>query len=175
MLAEHLTRLFNDCWQQAKLPEDWKRGVVVKIPKNWDTTECSNWRGITLLSIPGKVFRMILLRVLRSAVDERLREEQAGFRSNRSCCEQIFSLRNTIEQCIEYPHPLCVNFVDFQKAFDSIHRELLWAILRIYGILQPFVDVFRSLYLKSSCCVKTDNGHTAFVEITTGHLFTDFV
>ncbi|KIH69478.1 hypothetical protein ANCDUO_00177 [Ancylostoma duodenale] len=72
---------------------------------------------------------MILLLRLRSIIDERLREEQAGFRSNRSCCEQIFSLRETIEECIEYRHPLCVNVVDFQKAFDSIHRESLWAIL----------------------------------------------
>ncbi|KIH69479.1 hypothetical protein ANCDUO_00178 [Ancylostoma duodenale] len=42
MLAEHLTRLFNDCWQQAKVPEDWKRGVTVKLPKKEDTTESNN-------------------------------------------------------------------------------------------------------------------------------------
>ncbi|KIH56244.1 hypothetical protein ANCDUO_13576 [Ancylostoma duodenale] len=123
MLAEHLTRPFNDCWQQAKVPEDWKRGVIVNLPKKGDTTECSNWRGITLLSVPGKVFCMILLRSLRKAIDERLREEQAGFRSNRSCCEQVSSLRNILEQCIDYRHPLCMNFLGLQKAFDSVYRE----------------------------------------------------
>ncbi|KIH69136.1 hypothetical protein ANCDUO_00524 [Ancylostoma duodenale] len=107
---------------------------------------------------------MRLLRRPQSAIGERTREKQARFRSNRSSCRQIFYFRNIIEQCIEYRHPLCVNFVDFQKAFDGIHRESLWAILRIP---QTFVDVFRSLYLNSSCCVKTENGRTGFFEITT--------
>ncbi|EPB74123.1 hypothetical protein ANCCEY_06794 [Ancylostoma ceylanicum] len=64
-------------------------------------------------------FCMVLLRRLRGAIDERLQEERAEFRSNRSCSEQIFCLRNVIEQCIEYRHALCVNFIDFKKAFDS--------------------------------------------------------
>ncbi|EPB74297.1 hypothetical protein ANCCEY_06599 [Ancylostoma ceylanicum] len=164
-MAEQLTRLFKDCWRQAKIPEEWRKGVIVKLPKK-GVSECGNWRGITLLSVPGKIFCMILFRRLLGAIDERLREEQAGFRSNRSCSEQIFCLRNIIEQCIEYLHPLCVNFIDFRKAFDSIHRESLWAILRMYGTPQAFVDVFRNL--NSCCCVKTNAGHTGFFKITTG-------
>ncbi|EYC22100.1 hypothetical protein Y032_0018g3712 [Ancylostoma ceylanicum] len=111
---------------------------------------------------------MVLLRRLRGAIDERLREEQAGFRSSRSCSEQIFCLHNIIEQCIEYRHPLCVNFIDFRKAVDNIHRESLWAILRMHGIPQAFGDVFRSLYLNSCRSVKTNTGHYGFFEITMG-------
>ncbi|EPB73255.1 hypothetical protein ANCCEY_07650 [Ancylostoma ceylanicum] len=110
---------------------------------------------------------MALLRCLRGAIDERLREQQAGFRNNKSFSEQIFSLRNIIEQCIEYRHSLCVNFIDFRKAFDSIHRKSLWAILRMYGIPQAFVDVFKSLNNNSCCCVRTNTGHTGFFEIST--------
>ncbi|VDO61039.1 unnamed protein product [Heligmosomoides polygyrus] len=56
-----LTRIFNICWQRLEVPEDWKRGVIVKIPKKGDLSERGNWRGVTLLSIPGKVFCLILL------------------------------------------------------------------------------------------------------------------
>ena len=52
----------------------------------------------------------------------------AGFRKGRGCTDQIFVLRNIIEQCSEWQRELYINFVDFQKAFDSLHRESLWHI-----------------------------------------------
>ena len=42
---------------------------------------------------------------------------------SRGCVDQIFALRKIIEQCLEWNAPLHVNFIDFKKAFDSLHRE----------------------------------------------------
>jgi len=64
--------------------------------------------------------------------------------------------------CILY---LFLNFIDFTKAFDSVHRESLWHIARLYGIPQQYINIFKSLYLNSSCCVKTDSGLTEFFHI----------
>ena len=61
----------------------------------------------------------MLLRI-RDAVDRRLRREQAGFRRGRGTNEQIFILRNIIEQCLEWNPALYLVFVDYEKAFDSI-------------------------------------------------------
>ncbi|KAI8491212.1 hypothetical protein Bbelb_308450 [Branchiostoma belcheri] len=166
--VEMLTRLMNRCWQEGQVPRDWQEGVIVKLPKKGDLSNCNNWRGITLLSIPGKVFCAVLLRRLKKAVDCLLREEQAGFRSNRSCTEQIFTLRNIIEQCLEHQTPLALNFIDFKKAFDSIHRETLWNIALSYGIPARFVRIFKSLYENSRCCVRTEGGTTDFFNIITG-------
>uniref|UniRef100_A0A7I4Z3P4 Reverse transcriptase domain-containing protein n=1 Tax=Haemonchus contortus TaxID=6289 RepID=A0A7I4Z3P4_HAECO len=168
VVVEKLVKLFNRCWSQGEVPEDWRRGVIVKIPKKGNLSDCGIWRGITLLSVPGKTLCTALLRRICTAIDGRLREEQAGFRSRRSCSEQIFTLRNIIEQCVEYCQPLVINFVDFKKAFDSIHRESLWAILKIYGVPQSFISIFKNLYLNSSCCVRTDTGYTSFFQIDTG-------
>uniref|UniRef100_A0A3P9BVE3 Reverse transcriptase domain-containing protein n=1 Tax=Maylandia zebra TaxID=106582 RepID=A0A3P9BVE3_9CICH len=63
---------------------------------------------------------------------------------------------------------ISINFIDFEKAFDSVHRPTLWAILRHYGVPQQFVDAFRCLYSNSRCCVRTDDGCTAFFKINTG-------
>jgi hypothetical protein len=62
---------------------------------------------------------------ISKAVDDNLSKEQAGFRKGRGCTDQIFVLRNIIEQCSEWQRKLYINFVDFQKAFDSLHRESL--------------------------------------------------
>uniref|UniRef100_A0A7I4XX64 Reverse transcriptase domain-containing protein n=1 Tax=Haemonchus contortus TaxID=6289 RepID=A0A7I4XX64_HAECO len=108
------TELYNGCWN----------GLTEKA----NLTDGENWRRITLLSVPGKAFCGILLQRLRNAIDSQLSVDQAGFREERSCCEQIFTPRNIIEQC-EFKYPLFINFVEFRKAFDSVHRESLWEML----------------------------------------------
>ena len=106
-----------------------------------------------------------LLNRLKDTVDLKLREEQTSFRRGRSYFEQIFTLRNIIEQCIEFQNTLVLNFFDFKKAFDSIHRESLWKILALYGIPQKYITI---IYMNSSCCVKTENGFSLFFAIVTG-------
>jgi len=114
-------------------------------------SDCNNWRGITLVSVPGKIFCTVILNRMKSEIDRHLREEQAGFRNNRSCNEQIFTLRNILEQCKEFQKSLAINFIDFKKAFDNVHRESIWKILRLYGIPHKIINIFISLYTNSRC------------------------
>ncbi|XP_078682384.1 uncharacterized protein LOC144916861 [Branchiostoma floridae x Branchiostoma belcheri] len=55
IMLKKLTKLCNTCWELGKTPLDWRKGAIVKLPKKGDLSDCGNWRGITLLSIPGKV------------------------------------------------------------------------------------------------------------------------
>ena len=66
-------------------------------------------------------------------------KEQAGFRSKRSKTKRIFILRNILERANEWRTCLYVHFVDFEKAFDSVHRESLWKIMISYGIPHKMV------------------------------------
>ena len=98
-------------------------------------------------------------------MDQQLRQEQAGFRKGRGCIDQIFTLRNIIEQCTEWQRQLYINYVDFEKAFDSIHRECLWCILRAYGIPQQIVLVIKSFYNNFKC--RVENSESSF-DVKTG-------
>ena len=118
----------------------------MKIPKKGALSNCNNWRGITLLSVPSKILAKLIIKRISEAVGQQLRQEQAGFRKGRGCIDQIFTLRNIIEQCTEWQRQLYINYVDFEKAFDSIHRECLWRILRAYGIPHQIVLVIKSFY-----------------------------
>ena len=163
-----LTNILNQIWRNRKVPRDWRKGIIVKVPKKGSLSDCNNWRGITLLSVPGKVFCKVLLNRLKNAVDGAIREEQAGFRPGRSCSEQIFILRNIIEQSVEFQTPLYINYVDFKKAFDSIHRPSLWKIVASYGIPDQFIAIFKDLYEGSSCCIQNSNGISAPFDILSG-------
>jgi len=72
------------------------------------------------------------------------------------------------EQSLEHQHDLIINFIDFKKAFDSVHRPSLWKILTYYGIPDRFINIFKALYDNSSCCVKTASAYTEFFEIVLG-------
>ena len=93
--ANTLHPVFHKIWEQAVIPNSWSEGNIIKIPKSGDLTNCNNWRGITLLSIPSKVFCIILISRIIESVDKKLRQEQAGFRKGRGCTDHIFVLETS--------------------------------------------------------------------------------
>nr|KAG5707940.1 hypothetical protein BaRGS_031671 [Batillaria attramentaria] len=146
-----LHSLFSKIWEKEEVPAQWKEGIVIKLPKKGDLRDCSNYRGIMLLSVPGKVLNRILLERMREAVDPMLRDQQAGFRRNRSCADQIASLRIIVEQSLEWNSPLYINFIDYEKAFDSVDREALWKLLRHYGVPGKIISLIQCTYKDMSC------------------------
>ncbi|XP_062614538.1 uncharacterized protein LOC134276298 [Saccostrea cucullata] len=84
-------RIIQDIWDKEDIPDDWKKGVIIKLPKKGDLGDCINWRGITLLYLTSKVFSQTILQRITAAVDDILRQEQAGFRKWKSCVDHIFS------------------------------------------------------------------------------------
>ncbi|KAI3367628.1 hypothetical protein L3Q82_026470 [Scortum barcoo] len=88
-----LTRLCNIAWRLGTVPLEWQTGVVVPLFKKGDRRVCSNYRGITLLNLPGKVSRQgVLERRIRPIVDPRIQEEQCGFRPGRGTLDQLYTL-----------------------------------------------------------------------------------
>ena len=94
-----------------------------------------------LLSVPSKVFCRIILEKLKHALDRKLRCELAGFRKEKSCTYHIAALRIKIEQSIEWQIPLYMNFIDFEKAFDSVDRNVIWQLMGHYGVPSKFIKL----------------------------------
>lgn len=146
MSVNALHKLLNTIWNEERVPQDWKRGHIVKLPKKGDLTRCSNWRGIMLLPIASKILTRVMLNRTADAMDKKLRDNQAGFRKHRSCCDQIATLRIIVEQSMEYNSQLYLVFVDYEKAFDSVDRETLWKILLHYGVPPKMVNMIKVFY-----------------------------
>jgi len=166
--AQIMQGLIQDIWEKEEIPTEWKTGHIVKLPKKGDLGDCQNWRGIQLLSIPSKVLTRILLERLKTAVNDILRDEQAGFRAGRSCIDQIATLRIILEQSLEWQSPVYVNFIDFRKAFDMVDRSTIWRIMRHYGIPPKIVNIIRSFYDGMTCQVIHNKDLSAPFTVTTG-------
>ena len=91
-------------------------------------------------SLTSKILSRIVHRRISETLDSHLRQEQACFRPGRSCSEHIFTLRQILEQSHEWNSSLYINFLDFKKAFDSVHRDSLWKILLHYGTWQALLQ-----------------------------------
>ncbi|XP_066022503.1 uncharacterized protein [Pocillopora verrucosa] len=119
-LAEHCVQSFKsamksetevkrDIWEEKKLPEDRTEGVTVKIPKKGALKNCKKSRGITLLSVPRKILAKIIVQPIAETVDQHLRREHPGYWKAKGSTDQIFILRNIIEQCTECQRQLYIN------------------------------------------------------------------
>jgi hypothetical protein len=166
--VDMLHPLFQKIWEEEDVPSDWKEGYLIKLPKKGDLGSCSNYRGIMLLSVPSKVFNRVLLNRMKEAVDPKLRDHQAGFRKNRSCTDQIATLRIILEQSMEWNSPLYVNFIDYEKAFDSVDRQSLWKLMRHYGIPGKITNIIKNSYENMSCRVVHGRQLTDAFQVQTG-------
>uniref|UniRef100_A0A671V1W2 Reverse transcriptase domain-containing protein n=1 Tax=Sparus aurata TaxID=8175 RepID=A0A671V1W2_SPAAU len=149
-----LTHLCSIAWQSGTGPLDWPTGVVVPLFKKGDRRVCSNYRGITLLSLPGKVFSRVLKRRIRPIVEPRIQEEQCGFRPGHGTLDQLYTLHRVLEGSWEFAQPVHMCLVDLEKAFDRVPRGILWEVLREYGVGGPLLRAVRSLYDRSRSLVR---------------------
>ena len=92
-------------------------------------TDCSNYRGISLLSTIYKSLSNILPSRLTPYAEETIVDHQCGFRRNRSATYYIFCIRQILEKKWEYNETVHQLFADFKKACDSVRREVLYNIL----------------------------------------------
>jgi hypothetical protein len=84
-IRSEIHKLINYIWNKEELPEQWKESIVVPIYKKGDKTDCSNYRGLSLLSTTYKILSNILLSRLTTYAEEIIGEHQCGFRRNSDC------------------------------------------------------------------------------------------
>ena len=155
-VLEKLTSLFTLCWSKGEVPGDLCDAVIVSLHKNkGEKSDCSNYRGVTLLSTAGKILARVLLdRLIPAIAEDVLPESQCGFRANRGTTDMIFVLRQIQEKCREQNMALYAAFMDLTKAFDTVSREGLWRILGKLGCPPRFLSILQQLHIGQKGQVK---------------------
>jgi len=68
--TEILYPLLEKIWKEENIPDDWKEGLIINIPKEGDLSNCDNWKGVTLLNIPSKILTSIILNRIQNTVEQ---------------------------------------------------------------------------------------------------------
>ena len=128
-----LLRHCNAVYNQNPI-DRWMKGCILPCSKNGDLGLTKNYRGITLTSIAAKIYNVRLRNRIEPKIDNILWKNQNGFRRNRSTTSQILTIRRILEGVRAKNLQATLLFVDFTKAFDSIHRGKMEQILLAYGL-----------------------------------------
>ena len=106
-------------------PQDWKRSVLIPIPKKGNAKECSNSCTIALISHASKVMLKILQAKLQQYMNHELPDVQSGFRKGRGTRDQMANIRWIIEKAREFQKNTYFCFVDYAKAFGCVDQSKL--------------------------------------------------
>jgi hypothetical protein len=139
ILFSEVHELICSLWNNENLVQQWKESIIIPIDKKGDKTDCNNYRGISLVSTAYKILSSILLARLTPYVNEIIGDHQCEFRRNRSTADQIFYFRQILEKKWEYNGTVHQLFIDFEKAYDSVKREVLYNILLEIGVFKKLV------------------------------------
>ena len=90
--------ILQEVWRTRRVSVKWNRSVLVLIHKKNNRKVCNNYRGIALLSIPGKDLSLILLERLQTIIDPQLLDTQCGLRKGWETIDQIWVTQQLVEQ-----------------------------------------------------------------------------
>ena len=115
-LLHPLHKVLCQCWREGAVPQDMRDAKIITLYKNkGERSDCNNYRGISILSIIGKVYAQVLLIHLQRLAECIYPESQHGFQTERSMVDMVFSLHQLQEKCREQWMPLYIAFIDLTK------------------------------------------------------------
>ena len=111
---------------------------------------------------------LVLLYRLQTIIDLQLLESQCSFRKGRGTTDQIWVARQIVERAVEYQTPAHLCFVDLTKAYDSVDRSALIAILKSYRVPNHLTDIIKDMYTETWCQVRTTEGCSEDFKVESG-------
>ena len=135
-LVDQLTFIFNLAIEINIFPTEWKLATVVPLPKDGDLSQCTNYRPISLLPMPGKILEQIIHNRINSFCDDNniLSKNQGGFRKDHSTISTVASFLNTLYNALNSKEHLIATYFNFSKAIDTVNHKILLSELGKVGI-----------------------------------------
>ncbi len=131
VVTKWMVKICQVAWLGGGVPADWTKAIIVPAYKGKGRRgECGSYRGISLLSIPGKAYGKVIIGRVQRLTEEKISEEQGGCRKGRGCVDQIFSFRMVVEKILAKGKKLYAAFMDLENAYDRVSWLALWDILK---------------------------------------------
>ena len=149
-IIKGLYELFRKIDEEEEVPAEWNKSKVKLTFKHGkkDRKEIKNYRSIAVANTMSNIFGGIIKDKMTyiMEMEEMISEEQNGFRKNRRGTENIYVLKELIEDAVKENKQLYCTFLDIEKAYDTVKRELLWEILERVGFDHHIISIIKSMY-----------------------------
>ena len=159
--------LMRKIYHQEKMPSQWRKSSIIPIYKGkGDIQDCSNYRGIKLISHTMKLWERIIGARLESETE--VADNQFGFIKGRQTSDAIFALKQVMEKYREKEKGLYVAFIDIEKAYDRVPRSEVWRCMREKGVTEKYVRLVQDMYDGAESNVNSCIGPTEQFTIRVG-------
>ena len=167
-MTRSLWGLCRRVYEGERVPVEWMRVIKVPVQKKGRGELYEDYRGVSLLSVAGKVLAKVMEVRLRLYCEERgmLSDCQFGFRKGRACRDALMVLLDVIENRGE--ERVFAGFMDIAKAYPSVWRKGMWYKLGKLGVRGKMWRVIRSFYAKCEVGVRVGGGIDSWYEECVG-------
>ena len=145
-----------------------KEAKIIFLHKKGDKADIKNCRPISLLSHAYKVFTRIIQNRIKIILDGHQPSDQVGFRKGFSTIDHLHALNQLIEKANEYQLQLCVGYIDYEKAFDSVEHTDLFTALRNIGVGEIYVQILENFYTNATANIHIENDVSEPIHINRG-------
>ena len=153
-----LHSICQQIWKTQQWQQDWKRLILIPIPKKVNVKECSSYCTTVLISNASKVMVKNLQGMLQQYMNHELPDVQACFRKGRGTRNKIASIHWIMEKAREFQKNIYFCFINYVKIFDCVDHNKLWKILKEMGIPDHLTCLLRNLYAGQEATVRTGHG-----------------
>ena len=160
-VIKQLKIIFNNILKSKTVPKEWKEAKIIILHKKGDRKDLKNYRPISLLSHIYKLFTRALQKRLESILDDSQPREQAGFRKGYSTTDHL----QTID---EFNKPLCISFIDYEKAFDSVEHEAILKALQNSGVNENYISIIKDIYTDATSRIHINEQVSGEIKILKG-------
>ena len=161
----YLKSLYSIILSTGEFPDNWSKALLTPIHKKGNRQEPTNYRGIALTDVIGKIFTKILNERLVSWAEKngKFKEAQCGYRHKRLTVNHIFCLMGAIQKYINKKKGrLFCLYIDFSAAFDTVRHDMLWYVLMKQDIHGNLLKTLQSMCEKLQSSVQVTNGITQY-------------
>ncbi|KAL4149828.1 hypothetical protein QTP88_003684 [Uroleucon formosanum] len=161
-IQNELFKLVNDIYITGEIPEDFKKNIIITLPKKATAEKCSEYRTPSLMIHSAKILVKIIGNRIEHKIERQLSNDQFGFRRNKGTREAILSLRTLIEKQIEFNNDTFIAFIDLEKAFDTVPWKELFKTLEEIDIDYRDRQLIYNIYKEQLAIIKvSDKSATA--------------
>lgn len=152
-------------------PKGWNVGIICNLFKGKGSAlDPNNYRGLTLMPSISKIYTKILSMRIQEWVEleQKISKYQTGFRVGYEVLDNLLVMKTLIQKTLKMKRSkLYCCFIDFEKAFDSVDRNLLWDKLIRMKMSPGMVEILKSIYKEPGCCVRINENYVSDVFYTT--------
>ena len=165
--VEFLVNFFNRLLPGKKMPDEWRRSMLVPLYKGkGDIKECENYQGIKLMSHFMKLWERVIEARIRKEVT--ITEQQFGFMPGRSTVDAIFCVRMLLEKWTEGQKAVHCAFIDLEKGYNRVPREELWECLQLAETSECYMRIIKDMYDGVTTTVRSAAGLTEEFKVGVG-------